>query len=194
MSSRAWEKFNSRTKMMKGLFNYETAFRTYTRLCLEDFVKDNIQYAEIRPNFMPSNQLYHDDGNGIIDNYGIMEIIIDEVERFQEAKAKEGGFFGGLKVIYCTPRSFDEKQVETALAECLAFKKKWPKWIAGTAPGVASRVRMDMLTSDLQVSTWWEKRPRVSRSGSLSHSSSRLETIARLPISIFLSSSTAERR
>ena len=27
---------------MKGLFNYETAYRVYTRLCLDDFVKDNI--------------------------------------------------------------------------------------------------------------------------------------------------------
>lgn len=67
--------------MMKGLLNYETAFTTYTRLCL-DFVRDNIQYAEIRSNFMPNNQLYHDDGNRTIKNYGIMEIIIDKVEKF----------------------------------------------------------------------------------------------------------------
>ena len=41
--------------MMKGLFNYETAYRRYTRLFLEDLMRDNIQYAEIRPNFMTSN-------------------------------------------------------------------------------------------------------------------------------------------
>jgi adenosine deaminase CECR1 len=55
----AWETFNGRTRMMKGLFNYETAFRKYTRLFLQDLVKNNIQYAEIRPNFMASNQLFH---------------------------------------------------------------------------------------------------------------------------------------
>ena len=128
---RAWEKFNGRTRMMKGLFNYETAYRKYTRLCLEDFIRDNIQYAEIRPNFMTSNQLYHDDGTGPIDNWGIMSIIIDEVEKFQTLTAKEGRFFGGLKVIYCTPRSFTPPAVEEALDECLRFKERWPKWIAG---------------------------------------------------------------
>ncbi len=117
--------------MMKGLFNYETAYRRYTRLCLEDFLRDNIQYAEIRPNFMTSNQLYHDDGTGPIDNWGIMSIIIEEVKRFQEDLIKEGKFFGGLKVIYCTPRSFNNSKVKAALDECIQFKMKWPEWIAG---------------------------------------------------------------
>ncbi|KAH7161574.1 hypothetical protein EDB81DRAFT_349110 [Dactylonectria macrodidyma] len=127
----AWEKFNGRTRMMKGLFNYETAYRKYTRLCLEDFVKDNIQYAEIRPNFMTNNQLYHDDGTGPIDNWGIMKIIINEVEAFQADMVREKKSFGGLKVIYCTPRSFEAKTVKAALDECREFKKRWPQWIAG---------------------------------------------------------------
>ncbi|TQV96658.1 hypothetical protein V2A60_002956 [Cordyceps javanica] len=127
----AWEKFNGRTRMMKGLFNYETAYRKYTRLCLEDFVRDNIQYAEIRPNFMMSNQLYHDDGTGPIDNKGIMNIIIDEVTKFQQEMAAQNRYFGGIKVIYCTPRSLDPSAVKAALDECLEFKQRWPKWIAG---------------------------------------------------------------
>ncbi|KAL7940322.1 hypothetical protein V8C42DRAFT_356331 [Trichoderma barbatum] len=127
----AWEKFNGRTRMMKGLFNYERAYRAYTYQCLQDFVRDNIQYAEIRPNFMKTNQLYRDDGTGPINNEGIMAIIIEEVERFQNDMAKNGKFLGGLKVIYCTPRSMSEEDVEVALDECIAFKKKWPQWIAG---------------------------------------------------------------
>ncbi|KAH8722299.1 hypothetical protein BGZ61DRAFT_348322 [Ilyonectria robusta] len=130
-ASGAWEKFNGRTRMMKGLFNYETAYRKYTRLCLEDFMKDNIQYAEIRPNFMTNNQLYHDDGTGPIDNWGIMKIIIDEVEAFKADIARENKSFGGLKVIYCTPRSFRPQDVKAALDECREFKKRWPQWIAG---------------------------------------------------------------
>lgn len=117
--------------MMKGLFNYETAYRKYTRLCLEDFMKDNIQYAEIRPNFMTSNQLYHDDGTGPIDNWGIMRIIINEAENFKEEMKRQDRFFGGIKVIYCTPRSFSPDLVKSALDECIEFKKEWPQWIAG---------------------------------------------------------------
>ncbi|KAL6808255.1 hypothetical protein V8C40DRAFT_278927 [Trichoderma camerunense] len=127
----AWEKFNGRTRMMKGLFNYATAYREYTRLCLADFVRDNIQYAEIRPNFMQTNQLYTDDGEGMINNEGIMKIIISAVEEFQKEVAERGQFFGGLKVIYCTPRSMDRDKVKYALNECMEFKQKWPQWIAG---------------------------------------------------------------
>ncbi|KAK5996592.1 Cat eye syndrome critical region 1-like protein [Cladobotryum mycophilum] len=127
----AWEKFNGRTRMMKGLFNYERAYREYTRKCLEDFVRDGIQYAEIRPNFMMSNQLYTDDGKKTIDNRGIMKLIINEVKRFQKDMADKNQYFGGLKVIYCTPRAFKPEDVEAALEECLQFKIDWPEWIAG---------------------------------------------------------------
>lgn len=129
----AWEKFNARTRMMKGLFNYEHVYRIYTRELLKDFLKDNIQYAEIRPNFMPNNQLWTDDGAAQIDNEGIMKIIIEEYEDFQ----RETPNFAGLKVIYCTPRSFDRKKVETQLDECLAFKEKWPPYIAGSSPSIS---------------------------------------------------------
>ncbi|CAN8098475.1 unnamed protein product [Discula destructiva] len=123
----AWEEFNTRTQMMKGLFNYETAYRTYTRECLKDFVADNIQYAEIRPNFMDTNQVWKDDGSSKVDNVGIMNMIIEEVEKFQ----KEVKDFGGLKIIYCCPRSYPKDKVANGLRECLEFKKKWGKWIAG---------------------------------------------------------------
>jgi adenosine deaminase CECR1 len=94
-------------------------------------MKDNIQYAEIRPNFITSNQLYHDDSTGPINNWGIIKIIIDEVEGFQADMARGNKFFGSLKVIYCTPRSFSPKEVKAALDECIEFKKRWPQWIAG---------------------------------------------------------------
>ena len=70
-------------------------------------------------------------------------MIIDEVERFEADVAAQGRFFGGLKVIYCTPRVFSPKEVEIALDECLRFKKHWPKWIAGerTACGLFPRSR-----------------------------------------------------
>lgn len=176
--SRIWEKFNGRTRMMKGLFNYETAFREYTRDCLEEFVRENVQYAEIRPNFMKSNQIWTDDGKEKISNEGTVKIIIEEYEKFMKARgamSQDGRMvenrplnqrypasapmnhstlqkkksvidgqtrrnkprqtprliFGGLKIIYCTPRSFPKQEVKDMLAECLEFKKRWPEYIAG---------------------------------------------------------------
>ncbi|KAL2016930.1 hypothetical protein VTK56DRAFT_2847 [Thermocarpiscus australiensis] len=127
----AWEKFNARTQMMKGLFNYETAYRKYTRRCLQEFQDDNIQYAEIRPNFMSSNQVWKDDGSSKIDNIGIMNLIIEEYEAFQEEHQRR--VFKGLKIIYCTPRSFNNGAVAAALRECFEFKmnERFSKYIAG---------------------------------------------------------------
>ncbi|PQE10715.1 hypothetical protein CJF32_00009812 [Rutstroemia sp. NJR-2017a WRK4] len=103
------------TQMMKGLFAYESAFRNYTRACIEDFVKDNIQYAEIRPNFMSTNSLKTNDGKGSIRNEGIMEIINQELRNTMLEIEGQKGYFGGMKVIYCTPRIFKKEQIEVAL-------------------------------------------------------------------------------
>ncbi|KAH7028030.1 uncharacterized protein B0I36DRAFT_351473 [Microdochium trichocladiopsis] len=137
----AWAKFNGRTRMMKGLFNYESAYRAYTKRCLQQFADENIQYAEIRPNFMRNNQIFRISADGksltTLSNEDTMRIIVDEYKAFKQeldAKRHKGlthKYFGGLKVIYCTPRSFSRLQIEEALDECFAFKQKWPKYIAG---------------------------------------------------------------
>ena len=115
--------------MMKGLFNYKTAYVEYTRACLADFAKDNIQYAEIRPNFMMTNQVWEDDGSTKLNNEDIMNLIISGYEDFQ--RGHQSKVLKGLKVIYCTPRSFGKPLVAAALKECLEFKKKFPSFIAG---------------------------------------------------------------
>ncbi|KAF7907483.1 uncharacterized protein EAF01_005069 [Botrytis porri] len=126
-----WEKFNYRTQMMKGLFAYESAFRNYTKECIKDFVEDNIQYAEIRPNFMATNSLKSDDGTRTIGNEGIMNIINEELHRTMQEIRSKGQYFGGMKVIYCTPRSFDRGKIEIALDECIDLKKKYQKLLCG---------------------------------------------------------------
>ena len=112
--------------MIKGLFSYESAFKAYTRACIYDFIDDNIQYAEIRLNF-PSNALVKDDGMGYIDNFGLLQIIQDEIE-YQKTT---GRYFGGMKVIYCTPRSFGNKAIEDSLNECIELKRKFPNLLCG---------------------------------------------------------------
>jgi adenosine deaminase CECR1 len=117
--------------MMKGLFAYESAYRNYTRACIRDFVADNIQYAEVRPNFMKTNSLKKDDGSSTIDNYGIMKILDEEIKNVIAEIQAEGGYFGGLKVIYCTPRIFKNELVEGSLNECIDLKEKYPHLICG---------------------------------------------------------------
>ena len=122
---------------MKGLFNYKTAYVKYTLACLDDFAKDNIQYAEIRPTFMTMNQVWTDDGKIKLNNEDIMNLIIDGYETFQTTHQYK--IFKGLKVIYCTPRSFSKRLVAAALKECLEFKKRFPDFIAGKRTLCVSR-------------------------------------------------------
>ena len=64
-----------------------------------------------------------------MNNFGIMDCIIDEYKRWKEKNPK----FGGLKVIYCTPRVFSKEAIKESLDECLKMKKdpKYAKYIAG---------------------------------------------------------------
>lgn len=112
---------------------------------MQEFADDNIQYAEIRPNFMVTNQVMSDDGKTKINNWEIMELIINGYNEFQKGITREDKVYQaghgkktlmGLKVIYCTPRSFDPDMVRESLEECLAFKKdpKFAPFIAGTLP------------------------------------------------------------
>ena len=128
---------------MKGLFNYERAYRQYIDALLQHFVDDNIQYAEIRPNFMSTNQLFRVNEDGTqdtIDNYGIMDLI---VSRFEEFQVKYGHRLLGLKVIYCIPRSFQPSMIEWGLEQCIVFKTIWPNYIAGRLESMSACFGLD---------------------------------------------------
>lgn len=181
--------------MMKGLFNYEKAYCAYTRLFLEDLVRDGILYAEIRPNFMPSNQLYRDDGSGLIDNRGIVRILVDVVSAFGAEMAAAGRrFFGGIKIIYSTPRVFSPDDVAAALDECLEFKKQWPEWIAGKRPCSTSSHSTPPANPNPEASISWARSPRAGPSRTLPTSCSTSSTSARPPASRSRCCYTAARR
>ena len=117
--------------MMKGLFAYETAYRNYTRACIKDFVEDNIQYAEVRPNFMATNQLKTDCGSSTLNNEDIMKILDDGVKTTMAEIKQQGKYFADMKVIYCTPRSFSKGATAKSLNECIELKKKFSHLICG---------------------------------------------------------------
>ncbi|KAJ2898007.1 hypothetical protein MKZ38_004225 [Zalerion maritima] len=125
-----WENFDCRTRMMKGLFSYETAYKEYIDALLKHFVGDGIQYAEIRPNFMKTNQLFKVGDGGkqfTMNNFAIMNLIVDRFEAFQKSS---NNALMGLKIIYCVPRSFPNDLVNWGLEECIIFKKIWPQYMA----------------------------------------------------------------
>jgi len=80
---------------------------------------------------MANNSLKTDDGTGSIGNEGILKIINEELQTTMNELSKQGEFFGGLKVIYCTPRSFKREQIAASLDECIGLKKKYMNLICG---------------------------------------------------------------
>lgn len=115
---------------MKGLFNYETAYKAYTSRFFQSLVDDGISSCEIRPTFMSTNLVWSDDGTKQLSNIEMMEVIIEEFKKFQEGPG--GGFISNVAAIYCAPRAFTRQQIKASLAECLELKLRWPDWIAGT--------------------------------------------------------------
>lgn len=125
-----WALFDKRTQMMAGLFNNEHAYREYTRQLLDSLRDENIQYAEIRPNFMNKNQVFTKENPNVkMNNRGIVACIVDEYEKWKSNKPD----FGGLKVIYCTPRVFEKEEIKKSLRDCFDLKldPKYGKYIAG---------------------------------------------------------------
>jgi hypothetical protein len=178
--------------MMKGLFAYESAYRNYTRACIKDFVDDNIQYAEVRPNFMQTNQLKTDCGSEMLENGKIMEILDEVVKKTLAEIKEEGRYFADMKVIYCTPRSFGNELTEKSLNECIELKKKFSHLICGKLsnqlrPGVRRLMTLKVLIL-LGTRRW------VMNSANLSHNSWTFARSATSRILIFHFSSTAARR
>ncbi|KAK2814134.1 hypothetical protein FQN50_000538 [Emmonsiellopsis sp. PD_5] len=114
-----WDLFNRSTQMMKGLFNYESAFRAYIGAAIDSFVADNIMYAEVRPNFF-DKYIVSDDGETRLDHHAWLRIIREETaKKIRQLDAEgEKGRFVGMKVIYCAPRSIRIEDMEWCLNDC----------------------------------------------------------------------------
>ncbi|ODH37033.1 hypothetical protein ACO22_02675 [Paracoccidioides brasiliensis] len=128
-----WDLFNRSTQMMKGLFNYESAFRSYIGKAIDSFVEDNVMYAEVRPNFF-DKYIVSDDGIRQLDHHAWMQIIQEEVDaklKQFDAPSKGTGRFKGLKVIYCAPRSITKEDMIWCLKDCVLLKKSFPDLICG---------------------------------------------------------------
>jgi len=83
---------------------------------------------------MLANSLKTDDGIASIGNEGIMKIIDEELRKTMSRIREKNEYFGGMKVIYCTPRSFRKEQVKDALDECIELKLKYKDLLCGRIP------------------------------------------------------------
>ncbi|KAL1388134.1 hypothetical protein HDK64DRAFT_125210 [Phyllosticta capitalensis] len=126
-----WARFNQATRCFKGLLNYESGYRAYVRLAMQNMVRNKVMYAELRPMLL-DKALPTDDGLGKIDLKGQMQIVTEEVEAYKRDLGQDISKFPfGIKIIYCTPRSIPKERMRSELADCIALKEQFPDLICG---------------------------------------------------------------
>lgn len=128
-----WDLFNRGTRLLKGLFNYESGLRAYVRALIADFVHDKITYAEIRAVF-PGNVTMYDDATGSFTHEEVCGIIEQEIAaaKTDPTIVPPGSFFQGFKLIYCIPKVQPFPQyVSKSMDECIRLKLAYPNLICG---------------------------------------------------------------
>lgn len=94
-------------------------------------ILENVMYAELRPMLLDKS-IPTDDGKGVIDNFGQMELILEAVEEKKAELGKDIDKFPfGLKIIYCTPRSIPKAMMLTEMVHCIDLKLRFPDLICG---------------------------------------------------------------
>ncbi|KAH8710258.1 hypothetical protein GQ44DRAFT_763093 [Phaeosphaeriaceae sp. PMI808] len=127
-----WARFNQATRCVKGLLNYESAYKWYIGAAIDSMIKDKVMYAELRPMLLDKS-IPTDNGEGKVDNSSQMQLIIDAVKEKQAelGEKKLYQFPFGLKIIYCTPRSISTERMKEELSHCIELKQKFPDLICG---------------------------------------------------------------
>jgi adenosine deaminase CECR1 len=113
--------------------NYESMFRWYVGAAIENMIKENVMYVELRPMLMDKS-IPSDDGTRRIFHEAQMDIINQEVTRIQDELRENGKgdrFPFGLKIIYCTPRSIPKSRMQIEIQDCIKLKIKYPDLICG---------------------------------------------------------------
>src|ERR1700742_1507946 len=134
MKRSIWDLFNRGTRMLKGLFNYETGLRAYVRELIADLVRDGITYAEIRAVF-PGNIMMFDDANGQFTSEEVCGIIEEEMaaSKADPTIVPPGSYFQGFKLIYCIPKMQRfSTYVSKNMDECIRLKQAYPNLLCGT--------------------------------------------------------------
>lgn len=127
----AWACFNQSTRALKGLTNYESAYRSYLGDAIDSMIKDKVMYAELR-DMLFRKTISSDDGLTQLDQNQQMQIVCEEVEKKRKFQTQNPNAFPfGLKVIYSAPRSIPRDLMEIELQNCLSLKLAFPDLICG---------------------------------------------------------------
>lgn len=126
----AWACFNQGTRALKGLTNYESAYRCYIGDAIDSMIADKIMYAELR-DMLFKKTITSDDGLIQLDQFQQMRMVCEEISKKQDQLSNPEAFQFGLKIVYSAPRSIPRNLMQQELQNCLDLKLAFPDLICG---------------------------------------------------------------
>ncbi|CAJ1054766.1 adenosine deaminase 2-A isoform X1 [Xyrichtys novacula] len=118
-----WEKFEKAFIAAAGLITYAPVLRDYFYKGLEELLRDNIMYLELRSGL---SRTYELDGT-IHDKVWTLKIVQEVVEKF---KADHPDFLGA-RIIISVNRALGVSEVKAAVKEAVQLQKDFPDVVAG---------------------------------------------------------------
>ncbi|THV84940.1 Metallo-dependent hydrolase [Aureobasidium pullulans] len=126
-----WSHFMRTFVVLRGLFNYETAYKNHFRRVIWSLARDGIMYVELRISMHYGNYARRDDGTADLNHKEMVQLLSDVLsEDLPRVKAK-GLHFSGARFIFTAFRSCTKDEMLWCIDDCIALKQAFPDLICG---------------------------------------------------------------
>jgi len=126
-----WFYFLRTFVVLRGLFNYEAAYRNHFRRVIWHFARDGIMYAELRVSMHRGNHARRNDGTGNLSHQEMFQVLADVLAEELPKMKEEKLLFTGARLIFTALRSGTNEDMQYSLDECIELKQQFPALICG---------------------------------------------------------------
>lgn len=126
-----WAHFMRTFIVLRGFFNYETAYKNHFRRVIWHLARDGIMYAEMRVSMHFGNFARRDDGSGDLTHKEMYQLLANVLDEELAKMRAEGLTFTGVRFIHTAIRSGKKEEMQWALDECIILKQDFPDLICG---------------------------------------------------------------
>jgi len=126
-----WFYFLRTFVVLRGLFNYEAAYRNHFRRVIWHFARDGIMYAELRVSMHRGNHARRNDGSGNLSHQEMFQVLADVLAEEMPKMKEENLLFTGARLIFTALRSGTNEDMQYSLNECIELAQQFPNLICG---------------------------------------------------------------
>ena len=117
--------------VLRGLFNYESAYKNHFRRVIWSLARDGIMYVELRISMHYGNYARRDDGTANLDHKEMVQLLADVLSEELPKMKVEGLQFIGARFIFTAFRSCTKDEMLWCIDDCIALKQAFPDLICG---------------------------------------------------------------